>query len=290
MNLIKEIWKFISSSLKGIKMGGTLKQLGLFLSKDEIPVYWWNGDGNKNFGDLIGPYLVEKISGRKPVWVNPKYCFRKHYFVAGSILWSARRNSVIWGSGIISREEKINKPKKIFAVRGPLTRKRLLDLGYFCPEVYGDPGLLLPLFYQPKIKKKYKLGVIPHYVDYKKIKKMASKNILVINLLDPVEKVIDDICLCKRTISSSLHGLITSHAYGIPSVWVEFSDKLIGDRTKFKDYFLSIGIKENPPLNLKEMNLNYKELIKLIDKKHNNKIKFDRKKLLSACPFKINFT
>ena len=87
----------------------------------------------------------------------------------GSIIESlANKESIIWGSGAMYGGEKVlyEKPKKVLAVRGPLTRKYLLSQGVDCPEVYGDPALLLPKIYNPLIEKKYKLGVIPHNIDF----------------------------------------------------------------------------------------------------------------------------
>ncbi|KCZ71782.1 Polysaccharide pyruvyl transferase [Candidatus Methanoperedens nitroreducens] len=252
---------------------------------DIIRAYWWSGERNRNFGDALSPYLVEKISHKKPVLCS-KHCSKEYYIVTGSVIGAANKNAIIWGAGILYRYEKIKKPKKIFAVRGPLTRKRLLESGYECPEVYGDPALLLPRLYTPKTKKQYDLGIIPHYVDYNRVKnEIDTGDALIINLLDPIEQVIDSVYSCKRTVSSSLHGIITSHTYGVPSVWVEFSNRLVGDGTKFNDYFLSVNIEPYKPFNFKNQIPSTDELISIADK-GTNELCIDLDKLMDSCPFK----
>lgn len=224
-----------------------------------IPLFWWSEikftyKEKENYGDLLSPYLVEKVSGRRVKWVHPKkqpwYIYKKKNFLAiGSVLHHASKESIVWGSGIIDREHKVEKAD-FKAVRGPRTRDFLIKLGYTCPEVYGDPALLLPQFFNPKVEKKYKMGVIPHYHDYKLAQDIFSRNkdILVIDLMTmDVEEVTRQILSCESNISSSLHGLIISHAYNIPCVWVEFSNKLFGDGIKFADYLESVGIKVYSP-------------------------------------------
>src|SRR5690606_8857665 len=122
-------------------------------------------------------------------WVHPKklpwYKWDKtHYATIGSILHHVTKDSIVWGSGIIDKQQPIEKAD-FLAVRGPHTREFLLELGYECPEVYGDPALLLSKHYYPEIEKKYKIGIIPHYHDYKIISETYKDEpeILVIDLM-----------------------------------------------------------------------------------------------------------
>jgi pyruvyltransferase len=68
----------------------------------------------------------------------------KNYLVIGSTIdLLCKDNTEVWGAGIIYGEQVLKiKPKKVFAVRGPLTRKVLLDNGVDCSAVFGDLALL----------------------------------------------------------------------------------------------------------------------------------------------------
>jgi hypothetical protein len=226
---------------------------------NRIRLFWWSeielmGKSRENFGDLLGKYLAQKISGRKVVWVHPEKwhlqdLFSPIYLTIGSILAQVNSKCVVWGSGVISKDARIKKAK-FLAVRGPKTREVLVNLGYEVPEIYGDPAILLPKYYHPKISKKYCLGIVPHYSDYKAIKELyaSQKEMLIIDLMTSnIEATTDQILQCEKIISSSLHGLIISHSYGIPAVWIQFSDKLFGDGIKFQDYFESVGISNYIP-------------------------------------------
>lgn len=269
--------------------------------KDEpLPLFYWSErkfifKDKENYGDLLSQYLVEKISGKPVQWVHPKkqpwYKWnKKNYLVIGSIIHHATKDSVIWGSGIIDRKQKISNAD-FRAVRGPETRKFLLDLGYNCPEVYGDPALLLPLYFKPEEEKKYKIGIIPHYHDYEDVAKnyKDQPDFLVIDLMTlDVEAVTSEILQCEKTISSSLHGLIVSHAYRTPCVWVEFSDKLFGDGIKFTDYMGSVELQVYQPQFLRER-LSIEELEELLNKYPAQPewqvLERLQKNLLKSCPF-----
>lgn len=265
-----------------------------------IPLFWWSskqiyGTEPENYGDLMSKYLVEKISNKITRWVQPKkmkwYHFnKKNYLVIGSILAHATKDSIIWGSGIISKDATVAKAT-FLAVRGPETRKRLLALGYNCPEVYGDPGLLLPKYYNPKIEKTHTYGIIPHYVDYELVNEWYRDDaaVKVINLrTNDVESTTREILSCEHIISSSLHGLIISHAYQIPAVWVQFSDKLYGDNVKFKDYFDSVKL-PNYQASFISDKITISEMDTIINSQANlpeeDVIINLQNKLITACPF-----
>lgn len=224
------------------------------ISSRKIRLFWWNeielqGKSKENYGDLLGKYLVEKISGKEVVWTKPRAFsfsdfFSPIYVTIGSILTHVNSKCIVWGSGIVSREFPV-KNAKFLAVRGPQTRNHLLDLGYEVPEIYGDPAILLPRYYNPQIEKEYKLGIVPHYADFEAVKDFYQNDgsILIIDLMtNNVETTTDQFLKCEKIVSSSLHGIIVAHAYGIPAVWQKFSNRIFGDDIKFRDYFESVDI------------------------------------------------
>lgn len=266
----------------------------------KIPLFYWSERkfifrDKENYGDLLSKYLVEKISEKQVRFVHPKkqawYKFnRKHYLAIGSILHHATGDSIIWGSGIIDIKHDVAKAD-FRAVRGPRTRDFLLNKGYKCSNVYGDPALILPEYYHPVVEKRFKLGVIPHYHDYELANRIFGQiedvNIIDLMTMD-VEEVTRQILSCERCISSSLHGLIVSHAYFIPAVWIEFSSKLFGDGIKFQDYFESIGIDPYEPMFIEnrsdfDENAIFENFPSLPLESNLNVIK---KRLLEVCPFK----
>ncbi len=270
------------------------------MGNKKIPLFYWSerrfAKGEKeNYGDLLSKYLVEKISNKNVKFVHPKKqsCLvfnKKNYLAIGSILQHASKDSIVWGSGIIDTKHTIAKAR-FNAVRGPKSREYLLAQGYECPEVYGDPALLLPEYFNPTVDKKFKLGIIPHYKDYEHAFTLFGSNpdIRVIDLLTlDVEKTTLEILKCENTISSSLHGLVVSHAYGIPSVWVEFSKEIFGDGVKYADYLLSLDLRVYKPEFISESK-DLNTLMELIKEKpalpKRKRLQKIQQGLIENCPF-----
>lgn len=216
------------------------------MANKSITCWWPTMPKPGNMGDIITPVLLKKIFNINPEWKHIKHMGNREPYLlcVGSIAGKADKpNGVIWSSGLMSKgaANNVHEDVKILAVRGPLTRKALLDRGFDVPEILGDAGLLVPRLYDCNdVEKKYKYGIIPHYVDYAEVSKRYKSNpdIKIINVLNSNPEIpIREICECEKTISSSLHGIIFSNAYNIPSTWVRFSNKLCGDDIKFHDYF-----------------------------------------------------
>ena len=255
----------------------------------------YNGEILKsNWGDDINYWFLREIMQDRLVsydWSLLTKWFHRPYIAGiGSILTLFdMENSIVWGSGIISSsDEVVGKPNRVLAVRGPLTRKRLIEQGIECPEVYGDPALLIPRYYMPDTLKKYKLGVIPHYSDFGNPVLdclRLDKDVLLIDIAHYSHwlEFIDQVCSCEAIASTSLHGLIISEAYGIPNVWIKVTGSELRDDFKFHDFFLSLGRDRDAfqikfPVGKQEL---LEETVKWV------KGQLDLHPLLETCPFRL---
>ena len=214
---------------------------------------WWLGNeyGHGNFGDILTPFILNHY--------GIKYKYTQTYANAnlicvGSIARRANRNTTVLGSGIIRGNEILAAQANWKFVRGPHTRQRILSLGGSCPEIYGDPALLLPRIYNPIVEKTIDVGYVPHNVDHDIIK-TQYENVIHLATTD-YKNVIDQMLKCKKIVSSSLHGIIVAHAYGIPAAWAKSCNRLKGGRTKFNDYYASVNLQpvlstyDNPVFSL----------------------------------------
>lgn len=204
------------------------------------PAANWHRDDN-NFGDQMAPFLLQAASGVAPIWVPGWYPGK--ILGLGSLIHRIQDGDVVWGTGAIKNAPVEARPKtRILAVRGPLTRALLWS---DVPEIYGDPALLLPRYYDQPQESTYDIGVIPHYLDKPFMQLSPDPAVLMIDVQSSWRKVVDSIRKCSAVISSSLHGLIVAEAYGIPATWASAGDRLTGGAFKFHDYYLSTG--REPP-------------------------------------------
>ena len=83
-------------------------------------------------------------------------------------------------------------------------------------------------------------------------------------------------------VACSLHGLVAGDGYGIPSIWIRFSDRPFGDGFKFRDYLASVGRSAEPePL----MVTTSTSVDQIHDRFSDYELDIDLDAFLAACPF-----
>lgn len=203
-----------------------------------------------NLGDKMGYLIVNSILGegnykkfgmRDIDAVDSKTCA-----IVGSLVQVLAEKPVnIIGGGLInSNSRKYSQEINFIGVRGFLTKALVLrDAGMDVP-VIGDPGLLISKLYSlPEKVEKKPLGFIVHKVDREKFLTYFPhfEHLIIDNYLEP-ELFVDQLAGYSAVASTSLHGCVFCHSYGIPVKPFYLSDGVIGGDFKFSDYYSSLGL------------------------------------------------
>lgn len=290
--------------------------------KKTIYIYYWKA--KENFGDLLAPFILKKLSDKN---VEFKYLHsnrltnklrllkdlicnlslskdaiyslfqspKSRLHTVGSILSAEDKNCEFWGSGFMNKSD-VFSGGTVHAVRGYYSVNKLQELGFKKCNVVGDPALLLPLIVKGSQDIKYQVSIIPHWTEVDLFKEKYKEKYHIIDFrTDDIYGVINEITSSKYILSTSLHGLIVSHAYRIPALWIK-NGYIHTDGFKFKDYFSSININEYDGfLNHEELlNMSQLELTSFLNDKMDlcnpdySIIKNIQYNLLSVAPFKLN--
>lgn len=273
---------------KQLRIGLELRaQANGYPENDRVNLWWMQTPYPGNFGDILNPYVIENLTGVPPKF-SPK---GKGILAIGSIAKFASKATSVWGSGTQRMTDTLDSRAVYRAVRGPLTREAVLKYGGHCPPVFGDPAVFLPMIYNPgKITKKYPIGLICHYTHAHELRSSNEvKNISILReSYEDIEKFIDELHECELIISTSLHGLIVSHAYGIPARWgriANTNNSTMPDTTKFMDYLLSVGLDSDPAITLNK----HDEVNPLLARErfHLPKKIIDMRALAEVAPFRL---
>ena len=231
----------------------------------KVNLEYWNF--NENLGDLLAPVVTQWMLHRLGLDLSREASHPGHLMTVGSVLGLGIFDAVVWGSGVntfghvgrIALQKNYRK-FDIRAVRGPLTARVLRENGYTCPQVYGDPAILLPMIYpgrRPEKRKKY--VVIDHYLK----KKQTGEEGLSIRTGD-YRTFLDKILEAEVVYSSSLHGIILAESYGVPAVFIR--QGMEEEMLKYYDWYFSTGryqvrsaaslseAKQSEPMELPELN------------------------------------
>lgn len=222
-------------------------------NRDKIPIVYFNQIDN--VGDLLNEYLIPLVSGKNIIKVSGNAV--SHMRAIGSLLGSTSSKSIIWGAGSIDGRppaRKLNR-RNVLAVRGKLTKQLIESTGISLSSdlPLGDPAVITPSFYMPKSVKTTKIGVVPHFIDEKRIESLKiieNPDCKIISVRQPPERFIDELISCEFVLSTSLHGLILADVYKIPNKWIKVSDDLLGGTYKFNDYYSTTDHPKESPIPL----------------------------------------
>jgi pyruvyltransferase len=262
-----------------------------YLRNDSLIIKYW--DGHPNWGDSVNHYLFQRLTGHTIVVADRVFNVLNKEIIlgVGSIIAGNLRNHVIWGSGFLSEQSQITtKPKTVLAVRGVFTFRKFQSFHIQVPQVFGDPALLFPDLFHPKVAKRYPIGLIPHFKENSlplvtSLREKFGDQLCIIDMTGGIEEVAEKVLQCEAILSSSLHGLILAEAYGIPTARVIISDKLIGGHFKFDDYYSGVGILNHEKTYLTDMPTNLAALKGLTSTKD---LKFSKEDLKAALLDYIN--
>lgn len=199
-----------------------------------------------NFGDLIGPLLVERMVGdiaSRGLESGPA----RVLVAVGSILHFAPPGSVVWGTGVnfkLATKLPLELNTIDFrAVRGPYSARAIAAGGAVAPRVFGDPALLLPRF-MPELHQWSRTGsgellVVPNLNDLEAMSAVARVHgYAVLDPRGPLRSVLRAIAESGFVVGSSLHAVVIADALGIPARFVASNAE---GAFKYRDYLAGTG-------------------------------------------------
>lgn len=198
-----------------------------------VPAHWW--DGHPNFGDDLTPWLLPHY-GVLPIH---RVASRARIAGVGSILefLPADWSGVVWGSGLMHGRPHPLHRARFLAVRGHLTRELV---GAPDDTALGDPGILVGRL-RPRPALRWDVALVPHghhrsHEPFLSLATAAGQRVRVVNVHQSARRVVLEIAASGAVITTSLHGLVTADAYGIPATWTTLEPPLTGGEFKFRDY------------------------------------------------------
>lgn len=198
-----------------------------------VGAYWW--DVYANFGDDLTSWLLPHY-GVVPIH---RRVSEARLVGVGSIVGALQPgySGAIWGSGL-SGDRAFPLPNaRVLAVRGHLTRERI---GEHEGVALGDPGLLVSRrIRRPPVR--WDVGLVPHAVHrshaaFASLAQTEGLRVRVVDVHRTASRTVREIAACNVIVTTSLHGLVTADAFGIPALWTSLEPPVYGGGFKFLDY------------------------------------------------------
>lgn len=187
-----------------------------------------------NFGDLLGPLMVERIVQDEGL-VDARQ--HRRLVSIGSVMALSAAGDVVWGTGVNGKSKGVGGAPEldVRAVRGPHTRAALLDAGQSVPEVYGDPGLLWSRFWPREFYTHRTTRSVTHVPNYNDARTRREPHL---SPLGEPHQIIGAIAESDFVCGSSLHAIVLAESFGIPARLVRSQAE---PSFKYDDYYAGTG-------------------------------------------------
>ncbi|MCK0197001.1 polysaccharide pyruvyl transferase family protein [Ancylobacter sp. 6x-1] len=281
-----------------------------------------------NFEDAISPVITAMVGGR-PVRRVPAKSQSIRMSAIGAIGHTFEGGTVhVWGTGCSVWKNPSAPPERrvafsapphgemvLHATSGPVA-ERLMSNGGPGPGLYGDPAWLLPHFYRPRIRKKWKLGVVLHLSELMDrsfearplsaflryvIPPELQDDVRLITTVTPLgvpslRGKLDEMLACERIVSMTMHGLLVAEAYGIPSLYFSPHSEPRGlgrldldpdgpTDLRVIDFYLGLG-RRSAPAYFQDRGLptNWRDVMDAVDRA-GDAARMDAGRLIEAFPY-----
>lgn len=202
-----------------------------------------------NLGDRMGFLLADSILGsgkykRQGIRHKNEVTDSTVGIVGSLIAALCDSPATVVGGGLINGNRRTYSSEfKPVGVRGFLTQAVIERDSGLRPTVIGDPGLLLPRLVPLPLRRKKPLGFIVHDVDREAWReKFPDHQDCLIDNYATENEFVEQLSAYEVVASTSLHGCVFSHAYGVPVAPFVLTDQVFGGDFKFRDYYSAFGI------------------------------------------------
>lgn len=207
------------------------------------------GDGG-NLGDMMGFHIADWLIGpdayHRRGMTHRDALGGDSVALVGSVIAALVNSPVrVLGGGLINGNARTYAPEvRIDGVRGFLTQSVIERDAKRVPEVIGDPGMLLPRIspLPPRVNRK-PLGFIIHDVDREEFARCYPEHLEdIVDNYAARDDFVAQLARYDAVVSTSLHGCVFAHAYGVPVAPFTLTDKVFGGDFKFRDHYSAFGL------------------------------------------------
>ncbi len=200
-----------------------------------------------NAGDIYAKELIERQYG---IVAKNSNDGGNRLLCVGSVGHRALKGDILCGVGLKNEKLELTNKESIilYGLRGPLTFEAFKKAGFNVDTVkfLYDPGLLIKYFIPEELVVPTHISFIPHYRERSAFRNKLPKGMQMIDIDNYPSTVARAIKASKLVYSSSLHGIIFSHALGVPCIYVKPQTE--EPEFKFIDYYESVNLPYRQPL------------------------------------------